>query len=268
MYRGCVFCKMRDAIFGCMGGQPDNTGELPKGGNSERKYVFDTKGLRSEKKSPTEPKHVTGRRSDKLPCKTAGQKGTHSQGHLLKGQGHRKEGVPTRPKTLRSQPVPPTKVQYRSHPRRNNYYQRNGGYETGHYNARYCKFFERQYQRDLLRRQAERLPLLEYTYKNGRPIRGILKKPQFVRTPRMDELIFVEVGSILTACYQWTQCIGMNFILVYYQFHLCRLCVCKCLQLFLLLHLLYVNLLLVLVLYMLSELYPYFVWLQLGVYQY
>jgi len=60
----------------------------------------------------------------------------------------------------------------------------------------YCQFFQRQYERDLLKRQAwaERLPLLEYRYEQGRPLRGILKRTEFVRTPRMDELILVEVG--------------------------------------------------------------------------
>ena len=68
--------------------------------------------------------------------------------------------------------------------------------DEGHIKAHYCKLYEKQYKRDLIKREAGRLPLLEYSYENNKPIRGILKKREFVRTPRMEELIYVEVGTI------------------------------------------------------------------------
>ncbi|KAL4222674.1 Actin interacting protein 3 [Mactra antiquata] len=185
---------MRDAIFGCMGGQPENSGELAEETSSEKQFVFDTKGLRSDtlSKRRTESKHLLDKKSERQPEKIGRYRKGYSQGHFSKGQGQTREIAQSRSRATKSEPLASSRVKRRSYQREDDFIRHNGSYETGHCNAQYCKYFERQYQRDILRRQAERLPLLEYTYYNGRPIRGILKKPRFVRTPRLDELIFVE----------------------------------------------------------------------------
>lgn len=199
MHRGCIFCKMRDAIFGCMGGQPEKSEELPREGNSDEVYVFDTRGLQSDRRS--ERCKRSPRRSGSRPHIKQGVLRL-KQGSLCQkgqGQGHRKGSHQIKQRTGRSNTPHQTQAKYRTYSTGQGRYH--GNYETGHCNARYCRYYEKQYERDLLKRNAERLPLLQYTYKEGRPLRGILKKPQFVRTPRIDELVFVEVGIIcIDAC--------------------------------------------------------------------
>ena len=195
MHRGCIFCKMRDAIFGCMGGQPEKSEELRRKGNSEEAYVFDKTGLRREQRSE----------SCKRSPRRSGLRSVHvkegvlrlKQGtHHYKGQGqsHRNGTLQKQQRSGRPHLSQSLQAKNRAQSKGHVYYSNHSNYEIGHCNARYCKYYEKQYERDLLKRNVERLPLLEYTYKQGRPLRGILKKPQFVRTPRMDELIFVEVG--------------------------------------------------------------------------
>lgn len=195
MHQRCMFCKMRDAILGCMGGQPENLEVFPREGNSEQTYVFDRRGLRVEGKSDQSIKKSPRIQSSKPHVKQGvlKSKQVYGQGHLQKGQGqnHRKGSLQ---RNGRSQLRQPAQNRYRSHSKGRGGSSCYRNYESGRCNSRYCKFYEKQYERDLLKRNAERLPLLVYTYKQGRPLRGILKKPQFVRTPRMDELVFVEVG--------------------------------------------------------------------------
>ena len=59
---------------------------------------------------------------------------------------------------------------------------------------REAKAYERQYRRDLIKRQVAKLPLWEYTYEDGKPIRGILKNPKYIREPGLDEICCLEVN--------------------------------------------------------------------------
>lgn len=189
---------MRDAILGCMGRQPEKLEELPRERSSEQTYVFDRRGLRVDGKGDQSIKRSPRRQGSKPHVKQGvlKSKQVYCQGHLQKGQGqnHRKGNLQSKQRNGRSQQRQPAQNRYRSHSKGQGGSNCYRNYESGRCSSRHCKFYEKQYERDLLKRNAERLPLLVYTYKQGRPLRGILKKPQFVRTPRMDELVFVEVG--------------------------------------------------------------------------
>jgi hypothetical protein len=183
-----------------MGGQPQKSDELRRKGNSEETYVFDKVGLRRKQRSES------CRRSPRR----SGSRSVHvkegvlrlKQGpHYYKGQGQSQRNGTFQQQQRSGLSYLPAHTQTKNRSHSKVLYNNKRNYEIGHCNARYCKYYEKQYERDLLKRNVERLPLLEYTYKQGRPLRGILKKPQFVRKPRMDELIFVEVGIRLhTAC--------------------------------------------------------------------
>lgn len=206
MNRGCVWCKMRDAILGCMGGQPKSCEKLPKGGhsrrqgypesskadNSEQQFVFDDRGLGSEE-VPKGRQSARGRQIQTRKASVERHRARCYQNQRKKQTGKSDQWtqtlgtVYTKAPTIRKKRKPPSRNQGQGH--------RDVGYDRGRRKVD-CEFYYKQYQRDILKRQAERLPLLQYQYEDGRPIRGILKKPQFVRTPRMDELIVVEVCTL------------------------------------------------------------------------
>lgn len=206
MNRGCVWCKMRDAILGCMGGQPKSCEKLPKGGhsrrqdysgssktdNSEQQFAFDDRGLGSEVNSKGR-KSARGRqvrtrkasveRHRARSYQTQRKKQTEKSDQCTQTLGTFYSKVPAGRKKRK----PPSRLQGQGYA--------DVGYDRGHCQVP-REFYYKQFQRDLLKRQAERLPLIQYHYEEGRPLRGILKKPQFIRTPRMDELIAVEVCTV------------------------------------------------------------------------
>ena len=250
MNRGCVWCKMRDAILGCMGGEPKNcakgghsrrptlTEESSRGDNSET-FGFDDRGNRSTRGSSKRAvsKGRTGTRGrpgrlrlteeyprvdnseqcefdDRGLGRVTNISKAPSRGFVVSTRGkplrqrqaslerHRARGVFTQKKKqvpkadqctqtqgIYYKPVLRKKRKSPLQPPSKGY---EGNYDHGHLRA-YCDFYYKQYQRDLLKRQAEKFPLFQYHYEQGRPLRGILKKPQFIRTPRMDEIIVVEV---------------------------------------------------------------------------
>lgn len=205
MNRGCVWCKMRDAILGCMGGQPKRCEKLPKGrnsrrsrseessraGDSERQFVFDDRGLESEVPLTSE-RRQRGRQF--RPRELSVEKSR--RGHSYQTRNKKPSSGKTKLDQC-TQTFGPfyKKINFGARKKKPQTHHAIS-YEKGRYQSTYCDFYQRQYQRDLLRRQAERLPLLQYHYEQGRPLRGILKKPQYIRPPRMDELIVVEVCTL------------------------------------------------------------------------
>ena len=190
---------MKDAIFGCMGGQPNNTREVKVESQcSEQTSLFsdqyngdDSNGFRrSEVRQP-----VSQRSRSKSSSPPKARSRITSRSWSKRDQGQSKFYLETIPKG--SQQPRQISSRYKS-------YQKNVGRRHGEYLNRehvheyHCNLCERQYKRDLLKRQSSKLPLLEYTYSptDGKPIRGILKKPRYVRTPRMDELVVIEVWFV------------------------------------------------------------------------
>jgi hypothetical protein len=185
-----------------MGCQPEISEELPRAGYSERTkehvrgrhsdtvYVFDKRGLKKERVQEQRSRQSPRRQCSRSHIKYGVLKSkpvTNGQGHLLRGKGHRKELFQFRHR-------PSSLSRLRQGTKGQGHSNHHGDPGNNYCTASYCKFLEKQYERDLLKRKrAERLPILEYTYQPGKPLRGILKRPQYIRRPRMDELIFVEV---------------------------------------------------------------------------
>ena len=203
---------MKEVIFGCMGAEPNTTEGRTKGLNSkgkpERIPVYQ-RITRSENISAgVEPFHQ----------QSSGTKKARSHSHLKSGtrrlpretrpwyQPRQRSPLSRsrRPSSLGFFPadgetffsVPPSRSvtgRYRSPLERDQgqlcrYRDEESSYD------REAKAYERQYRRDLLRRQAAKLPLWEYTYEDGKPIRGILKNPKYIREPGLDEVCYVEVN--------------------------------------------------------------------------
>lgn len=207
MNRGCVWCKMRDAILGCMGGQPKRE-KLPKGdyprrsyrgeysraGDSDKQFVFDDTGLQGDLASRSQ-RCSQGRQVRRQPREYSKDRG---QGRSLsrdKKQAGTRQKIDQYTQTYGHyyKKINFGKKKHKTPPHLQSQGRRDSDHERRTLKSSYCDFYQKQYERDLLKRRAERLPLLQYQYEEGRPLRSILKKPQFVRTPRMDELIVVEV---------------------------------------------------------------------------
>ena len=192
-----MFCKMKDAILGCMGAKPDNEEPAPKGDHSQ--LLPRPQSTTSEKpgdRKKVRPTYLQLRELTRQQQQQEPKLGIQSR---YRGGQYSTESSSISPASWRSHTPQSSSSRRRSSPRRRGQGQGQirtcTDYDQGHIKAHYCKLYEKQYKRDLLKRQAARLPLLEYTYEDGKPLRGILKKPQFVRTPRMDEIIVVEVGA-------------------------------------------------------------------------
>lgn len=219
MFQGCMFCNMKEAIFGCMGAEPTTTRKEPNSKEKPERTPVYQRIIRSEaipedlgtvhqysdraKKSRSPSQFKSGTR--RLPRETRSRHQPRQRSPLSRSRRPSSlDFFPADGETFFS--LPPSRSvtgRYRSP------LERGQGHVSYHRNEkdsyeREAKAFERQYRRDLIRRQAAKLPLWEYTYEDGKPIRGILKNPKYIREPGLDEICFLEVKSpcicLLFAC--------------------------------------------------------------------
>ena len=210
MFQECMLCNMKEVILGCMGAEPNTARENTKGTNSQRKSeripIYQRISRSEDVSAGLEPvlqyssgtrKSHSGYRAGKrrLPRETRPVYQPRQRSPLSRSR---------RPSSLDFQPVTDRDFAYCLPPSRSvtGRYRSPVSRSQGHFSQhkdeesydREAKEFERQYKRDLIRRQAAKLPLWEYTYEDGKPIRGILKNPKYIREPGLDEICYLEVN--------------------------------------------------------------------------
>ena len=211
---------MKEAIFGCMGGEPKSNKECVRGINSKGKRKSDRTPV-YQRISRVEDNNCDfatiyqhSRRSDKP--------GTHidySPAIIRQLSKATRPGYQARQRSPLSRSRRPSSLDFlTSHSGDARFRLQPSRAVTGRYRSPqgqgHCireeqgsyesdvKEFETQYRRDLIIRQAAKLPLWEYTYEDGKPIRGILKNPKFIRRPGLDEICYLEVIVLYRFCMQ------------------------------------------------------------------
>ena len=220
MFQECMSCNMKEAILACMGAEPNTTEARAKGqhtrGKSERTPVYQ-RITRSENVSAgIEPAHQLSGRPKTTRSQSRSKSGTRRLPRETRPWYQPRQRSPLsrsrRPSSLDFFPadgetffsLPPSRSvtgRYRSPLERGQ-----GQVQGQHYRHRdeeydfdrEAKAYERQYRRDLIKRQVAKLPLWEYTYEDGKPIRGILKNPKYIRDPGLDEICYLEVIILST----------------------------------------------------------------------
>ena len=223
---------MKEAIFGCMGGEPKSNKECVRGinskgkGKSDRTPVYQRISHVEDNNRGFATFHQGSRRSDRPRTHTDYSPAIIRQLSKATRPGYQaRQRSPLsrsrRPSSLdflasqsgdarfRLQPSRAVTGRYRSPQGQGHYIREDqGSYESD------VKEFERQYRRDLIIRQAAKLPLWEYTYEDGKPIRGILKNPKFIRRPGLDEICYLEVIVLCRFCMQLKFCYLLNILIM------------------------------------------------------
>ena len=209
---------MKQAILGCMGGEPKVSKEYTRGitskGKPERTPVYQRISRSEDISSGLEPVRQGSRRIVKprtrsdykpavirqLPRETRPGYQPRQRSPLSRSRRPSSLDFPaTHSDTRFRLPTRSVTGRIRSPQGQGQRHFTSDRDEQDSYD-RDAKEYERQYKRDLIIRQAAKLPLWEYTYEDGKPIRGILKNPKYIRDPGLDEICFLEVIVRHTMC--------------------------------------------------------------------